>query len=76
MMAHLSDRLRRLCIFEGARRTASLRKLGVEVFIGKDIEGDYKAALLDGNWTGSPMQYELMLSYPAEKIGISQVTSS
>jgi hypothetical protein len=76
MMAHLSDRLRRLYIFEGARRTESLRKLGVEVFIGKDIEGGYKTALLDGNWTGSPMQYELMLSYPAEKIGISQVTSS
>jgi hypothetical protein len=76
MMAHLSDRLRKLYIFEGVRRTESLRKLGVEVFMGKDIEGDYKAALLDGNWAGSPIQYEMMLSYPAEKIRISKVTSS
>ena len=76
MAAHVSERLRTLYIFEGARRTRSLRGLGIEVLIGKDLAGDYKTALLGGNWTGSPVQYALMLSYPAEKIGISRVMRS
>lgn len=71
MTAHLSDRLQRLYVFHGGRRMKSLAELGIKVFLGKDIGGEYESALLNGNWAGLPAQRALMLSYPAEKLSFT-----
>jgi hypothetical protein len=77
MIAHLSERLQKLYIFEhGAHRMQSLRELGVEVILVKDSGHEYKARLLNGNWTGSPVQRSLMLSYPPERLEFSAVKKS
>jgi hypothetical protein len=77
MTAHLSERLQKLYIFEhGAHRMQPLRELGVEVILARDIGDEYKARLLNGNWTGSTAQRALMLSYPAEKLRFSALRKS
>jgi hypothetical protein len=77
MVAHLSERLEKLYIFEhGAQRMQPLRQLGVEVILARDARNEYKAKLLSGNWAGSPAQHALMLSYPAESLQFSTVKKS
>src|SRR4029079_17701107 len=77
MVAHLSERLEKLYIFEhGAPRMQPLRQLGVEVILARDARNEYKVSLLSGNWAGSPAQHALMLSYPAESLQFSTVKKS
>lgn len=70
-VAHLSERLRRVYILHKAGRMRTLRELGVEVIIAEDRDGEFQRSLLNKNWTGSPAQRALMLSYPPEKLRFS-----
>lgn len=65
-IAALSTRLRRLYLF-GAT-VPVLEQLGVIVVEGRDISGDYMRAVRSNNWTASPEQIALMLSYPADAL--------
>ena len=67
VIAHLSTCLDRIYYFEKGN-ISPLRQLGVEVIKGTDLSGEYKAAVLSGQWKNSPEQHRLMLSYPADKL--------
>jgi len=66
-VAMLSTHLRRLYTFK-SELWDDLRLPDVETIQGIDIEGGYTRALLSKNWTASPEQRALMLSYPAEAL--------
>lgn len=70
-VAHLSERLRRAYFLHKPGRMRALRELGVEIVLAQDLDGEFDAKLLRGNWSGSPAQCALMLSYPAEKLKFS-----
>ena len=78
MIAQLSQRLRRLYIFRAGkhmrRHVQPLCELGVEVYVGKDADGEYSHSLLSRNWVCSPAQRAMMVSYPPDKIKIELVT--
>ncbi len=66
-VAMLSTQLRRLYTFR-CEAWDYLHLPEVEMLQGVDIAGGYVKAVLSQNWTASPEQLTLMLSYPAESI--------
>ena len=73
VIAQLSTRLQRLYYFE-KRNLRSLRHLGVEVIVAKDAGGEFKAAVLSGQWRNAPEQHLLMLSYLADKLAFQPLS--
>jgi len=70
-IAHLSERLQRAYFVHKPGRMWALRDLGVEVVLAEDLDGEFEAGVLRGNWLNSPAQRALLLSYPAEKLAFS-----
>jgi hypothetical protein len=66
-VAMLSTHLRRLYTFK-SDLWDDLRLSDLETIQGIDIDGGYTRVLLSKNWTASPEQCALMLSYPAEAL--------
>jgi hypothetical protein len=66
-VAMLSAHLRRLYTFK-SELWDDLWLPDLETIQGIDIDGGYTRALLSKNWTASPEQRALMLSYPAEAL--------
>jgi hypothetical protein len=67
MVAHLSKRLRKAYFFHQGNMEA-LCKLGVEVIIASDTDGEFKTKLLQNNWVCSAEQQSLMISYSSDKL--------
>jgi hypothetical protein len=65
--AALSRRTRKL--YQFGPPIPALQHLGIAICEGVDIPGDYRRAVTSNNWTASPAQLELMLSYPRKAIG-------
>jgi hypothetical protein len=66
-LAHLSTRLAKIYYLDKGN-LRPLHRLGVEVVVGKDQDGEFKAAVLNGQWRNEPEQRQLMLSYPVQKL--------
>ena len=73
-IAALSTHGRRLYVYGGTIPT--LQRLGVTVIEGRDLRGDYDRAVRSRNWTASPEQQALMLSYPANALGFVEHTAT
>lgn len=65
-IAALSHRLRRMTSF--AAPIPALSLLGVATTEVVDAPGEYRRAIMSGNWRDHPTQRALMLSYPAEAL--------
>jgi hypothetical protein len=72
-VAMLSTRLQRLYSFK-AESWDYLRLPDVEMIQCADALGDYAAALLSQNWTGSSEQLGMMLSYPEAALRFDPVS--
>ena len=66
MTSHLSERLRRIYLFEEG--SSSLCEMGVDVVKAVDADGEFKSKVLSNNWTNSLEQRALILSYCSQKL--------
>lgn len=71
--AALSSNLRKAYIFD---TSPTLKRLGIHVVRGRDLRGDFDRAILRKNWCASPEQLAMLVDYPREAIGFTDMPST
>ncbi len=72
-VAALSSTLQKAYTFDPS---PTLKRLGVHVVRGRDLRGDFNHAILERNWRATADQVAMLLSYPREAIGFTDMPST